>query len=183
MINKLLPHISELLSHKKNAIIAIDGPCGAGKTTIAKELSDVFGCNVIHMDDFFLPKEQKTPERMNTPGGNFDKERFIREVLVPIRNKNDFCFRPYICKDSSFGEEINIDINKPIIVEGSYSCHPELCPYYDLRIFVNIDKDTQRQRIKKRDPDKADVFFNVWIPLEELYFSHFSIMDNCDIII
>ena len=36
-------------------IIAIDGRCAAGKTTLAARLAKELGGDVIHMDDFFLP--------------------------------------------------------------------------------------------------------------------------------
>ena len=35
-------------------IIAIDGRCAAGKTTLAARLAKELGGDVIHMDDFFL---------------------------------------------------------------------------------------------------------------------------------
>ena len=44
-------------------IIAIDGRCAAGKTTLAARLAKELGGDVIHMDDFFLPLELRTEER------------------------------------------------------------------------------------------------------------------------
>lgn len=39
---------------------------------------------------------------------------------------------------------------KPInIIEGSYSCHPELIDAYDLSIFVDIDETLRLKRIEK----------------------------------
>ena len=36
-------------------ILALDGMCGAGKTTLAGLLSEKTGCPVVHMDDYYLP--------------------------------------------------------------------------------------------------------------------------------
>lgn len=44
-------------------LVAIDGRCGSGKTTLGEYLGQVFDCNVFRMDDFFLRMEQRTPER------------------------------------------------------------------------------------------------------------------------
>ena len=50
-------------------LVAIDGRCAAGKTTLAGELQAALGCNVVHMDDFYLPFSRRTAERMARPGG------------------------------------------------------------------------------------------------------------------
>lgn len=38
---------------KASMLIAIDGRCAAGKTTLAALLKKEINCNIIHMDDFF----------------------------------------------------------------------------------------------------------------------------------
>ena len=54
---------------------------------------------------------------------------------------------------------------------------------YDLRIFVDIDPDTQIARIAARNPDMIDNFRNRWIPMEEHYFSAFGIKEKADVIV
>ena len=53
--------IDELLAAKNTVIVAIDGKCTSGKTTLASKLAEIYDCNVFHMDDFFLRPEQRTP--------------------------------------------------------------------------------------------------------------------------
>ena len=60
--------------------VAIDGPCASGKSTLGALLRGVYGANLFHMDDYFLPFARKTPERLAEPGGNVDYERFFAEV-------------------------------------------------------------------------------------------------------
>ena len=62
-LNQIRNRIDELMSQKERVIVAIDGNCTAGKTTLAGKLAERYDCNVIHMDDFFLRPEQRTPER------------------------------------------------------------------------------------------------------------------------
>ena len=62
-------------------LIAIDGMCGSGKTTLANYLAKELNASLFHMDDFFLQPHQRTPERLADPGGNVDYERFKAEVL------------------------------------------------------------------------------------------------------
>lgn len=71
-------------------VIAMDGRAAAGKTTLAEELAVTLGGAVVHMDDFFLPGELRTPERLAAPGGNVHAERFAEEVLPYLRRGEAF---------------------------------------------------------------------------------------------
>ena len=79
--------IDELLTQKDMVVVAIDGKCTSGKTTLASKLVQIYDCNVFHMDDFFLRPEQRTPERFAEVGGNVDYERFQEEVLLPLKSR------------------------------------------------------------------------------------------------
>ena len=46
-------------------IVAIDGRCASGKTTVSKALSEALKATVVHMDDFFLRPHQA--DRMLLP--------------------------------------------------------------------------------------------------------------------
>lgn len=163
-------------------MIAIDGRCGAGKTTLASHLQKICGCNVIHLDHFFLRPEQRTKERMLQVGGNVDYERFLTEVMIPLNKKEAFSYRLFDCHKQKMTETIKIE-PKPInIIEGSYSCHPVLIQNYDLKIFLSVNKKEQLRRIVQRNGEKnAAKFKEKWIPLEEIYFSTFNIKESCNL--
>ena len=78
--------IEKLLSEKRNPVIAIDGPCSSGKTTLAVFLAEKYGFQVIHTDSFFLPSEMRSKERLSQPGGNVHYERFNDEVACGIKS-------------------------------------------------------------------------------------------------
>lgn len=162
-------------------IVAIDGRCAAGKTTIAACLHSKMDCNVFHMDDFFLRMEQRNEERLLEPGGNVDYERFLAEVLAPLSKRMETTYRPYSCQIAQFLEPVSASVKAINIVEGAYSCHPALWQYYDLRIFLTVDKTEQMRRIHERNGAvQGKLFESKWIPLEELYFSQFHIEERCD---
>ncbi|MBR0217023.1 MAG: uridine kinase, partial [Clostridia bacterium] len=74
----------------------LDGPCASGKTTLAAFLEHAIpNLYIVHMDDYYIPMAQKTPERLSVPGGNADKERLLEEVLLPHRAGKDAVVRPY----------------------------------------------------------------------------------------
>lgn len=182
MINKIISAIDEIINDKGRCIVAIDGKCGSGKTTLAKMLEDYYSCNVIHMDDFFLQPHQRVEERFKEPGGNVDYERFYNEVLVPLGKNESFSYRPFDCGTFKLGEPIKVNVNRVVVVEGSYSCHPHLFEGYDLHIFLDIEHSEQLRRIEKRNGKEAlEVFRAKWIPLEDAYFNHFNIKEKCEI--
>ncbi|MDE6155703.1 MAG: hypothetical protein K2F67_04620, partial [Eubacterium sp.] len=136
---------------KEQCIVAIDGRCAAGKTTLADSLNSVLGCSIIHMDDFFLQPYQRCEARLNEIGGNIDYERFLDEVILPLKSKKAFSYRSFDCHTMGFGKKVNIVQTDVIVVEGSYSCHPKFADIYDLKIFIDIDKKEQISRIEKRN--------------------------------
>ena len=176
----LLPVIDRLLTEQERVIIAIDGKCTAGKTTLAQELSKHYDCNLFHMDDFFLRPEQRRPERLAEAGGNVDYERFRREVLLPLRMGTPFLYRPFNCKTFTLMPPVAVTPKALTIVEGSYSLHPYFGEPYDLRILLTISPELQRQRVLERPAFLHQRFFDLWIPLENHYLEAFHISSRCD---
>ena len=163
--------IVSLLKTKNSVTVAIDGRCASGKTTLAEQLCAELPCNLFHMDDFFLRTAQRTDARLRTAGGNIDHERFLTEVLLPLKAARPFSYAPYDCRSQSLRPPVKVSPAPLSIVEGVYACHPSLLPYYDLRIMLDIDAKTQAARILARNGVKAaEVFQSRWIPLEEIYF-------------
>lgn len=181
IVQAITGRIDERLATTTRLLIAIDGRCAAGKTTLAAYLMDRYHATLIHMDDFFLRPEQRTAERLNEPGGNVDYERFLQEVLLPLRAGNAFSYRPYDCHRQTLTDPLWVEPHAVCIVEGSYSCHPTLWSYYDLHIFLTVKPDEQMRRIALRNGEShVEQFRQTWIPLEERYFTTYRIMERCD---
>lgn len=156
-------------------VIALDGPCGSGKTTLAGVLTRLLDAACVHMDDFHLPHAQKTPERLSQPGGNSDRDRFLQEVLLPWKRGEAVVYQPYDCTRDALRTPVRLPSKQILIIEGSYSHHPELAAHTDLQVFLQIDRQEQLRRITQRDPAKLPMFTARWIPLEEAYFAAFQL--------
>ena len=163
--------------------MAIDGNCTSGKTTLANQLAANYDCNIFHMDDFFLRPEQRTPERFSEVGGNVDYERFLAEVLIPLKLGKPFSYRPFDCSTFELTDPITVIPKKVNIVEGTYSLHPYFGESYDLKILLTITPELQRQRIMERPAFLHKRFFEAWIPMENRYFEGFAISEKCDIVL
>ena len=163
-------------------IFAIDGGCGSGKTTLANILEDRYDCHVFHMDDFFLQSHQRTKERLEEAGGNVDRERFLEEVLLPLKRGEKIHYRRFDCGTFRILPEIIMEPKRLNIIEGSYSMHPLLSEYYDFGVFLEIDKELQKERIRKRNsPEMAKRFFEIWIPMEDKYHCMMQVKERCEL--
>lgn len=178
--------VEKLSKKNKPLIIAIDGRCGSGKSYLASLLAEQFDCNVFHMDDFFLPFEMRTSERLAQPGGNVHYERVEKEVLKVLQNRKAVRYQPYLCSKREFGEYIQVEFKYITIVEGSYSLHSALHQAYNYKLFMTVDSEVQYDRIRNRNrngEEMAQNFLDKWIPMEERYFSELNIEDQCDLIV
>ena len=81
--------IQQLLCQKETVIVAIDGNCTSGKTTLANQLAANYDCNIFHMDDFFL-----RPEHFHVAGKLC---RFLLSLLQNLERKRRRPCREIIC--------------------------------------------------------------------------------------
>ncbi len=173
--------MTEKIKNGERLIIAIDGCSAAGKSTLAAQLSRACSISVVHMDDFFLPFEMRTDERLSQAGGNVHYERFADEVLPFLGS--EFSYRPFCCADGTLKPPFAVHEGS-VVVEGAYSLHPHFGKYYDIAVFMDISPELQKNRIIERSgEEKWQMFRDKWIPLENAYHKAENTRNKCDIII
>ena len=176
--------LTENSSEKRPIVIAIEGGSASGKSTLCSLLKEIYNCTVLHMDDFFLRPEQRTAERYLEVGGNVDWERFKEEVIPHLKNGTSVKYRRFNCSTMTLAEPEDIRLKDIVIVEGVYSTHPKFDEYYDLSVYLDISDTLQEKRILQRNTrDMAKMYFEKWIPLENIYFSKEKVKEKCDICI
>ncbi len=170
--------------NKKHIIINIDGNSASGKTTLAQNLANLLSAETVHCDDFFLPQEMRTNERLQEPGGNIHYERLKEDVINKLRKPTVISYKTYDCSKNEFTKNKVLMNKKIVLVEGAYSSHPYFENYADFKIFLKVDEETQKKRILNRNGEEMlKRFINEWIPMENKYFNEFKIEENSDIII
>ncbi len=172
----LLPLLSELdtrIAHGERPTLVIDGRCGSGKTTLSRTLERIYGCGVVHADDFY-------PE-WGTSDSPLDFDRLNREVGAILRGERT-SYGVFDCSEQRITHEKAIKNVPFLCVEGSYSSHPSV-DFGDVSVFVTVDSDVQLERIEARCPEKLDDFRTRWIPREEAYFEANATSQSCDFII
>ena len=166
-------------------LVTLDGPCASGKTTLASRLAAAFDGAVVHTDHFVIPHARKTPERLAVPGGNCDAERLVREVIAPWKAGAPVTYRKYDWTLDSLlpAETLPADC-RVLIVEGSYCSLPQIRPYADIRLFMQIPEDVRMERLRARESAASlQRFYDRWIPLENAYFEAYGLPDESCLII
>ena len=183
----LLPIIEQaeaMVCRTGRCILAVDGMAAAGKTTAAEHLAARWNAPVVHMDDFFLPPELRTSERLSEPGGNVHYERFAEEVLPALKTNAPIFYRAFDCSVMAYGKTQFVPAAPIVIVEGAYSMHPIFEKYWDLSAFFTVTPEEQKRRIIARGGDEVwPAFRDRWIPLENVYHSAFDIRERADIVL
>ena len=175
--------IEKELKKRERTVLAIDGAAASGKTTLAALIAEKYGAEIVHMDDFFLPRERKTEVRLAEPDGNIDRERFAEEVLMHVNYCAPFSYGIYNCGKGKIDGTAQVGAAKLVIVEGVYSLSPHFRAHYDIKIMLTVEMETQLVRLRERCADwQYESFLNIWLPLEARYFSLCGIEGACDMV-
>ena len=173
---QLLPLLSEIDRFcEKNLVcfVAIDGNACSGKSTVARRLQEYYpdSC-IIHCDDFFLPKEKRSQERLDEIAGNVHYER-LEDVLKKAKINQPFVYERYDCSSDTY-QKVAFTPKRLVIVEGTYALRENLKDFYDVKCRLTIKKDTQQARLVARNPMLMKQFNDVWLPQEERYFQNYK---------
>lgn len=178
-IDRALMRAEKVVAAGKPLTVSIDGMCGAGKSTLGSLLSQIYDCNLFHMDDFFLRSEQRTSQRYAEAGGNIDYERFKEEVLDHLSDPDGLTYQVFDCGKRALGERRHVPYKSLNVIEGSYSQHPYFGEVYDLKFFCGIEPKEQLRRIERRNGRAMlEMFQSQWIPMENQYLETFKIQEK-----
>ena len=168
----------------KPLVLALDGRCGSGKTTLANALAQQFPASVVlRTDDFYLPPAQRAQGWEQTPCANMDLTRLRDEALRTAYAGQPVQYRAYSCREGAYQPAQELTAQPLVILEGSYSHHPLLTGYETLRVFVTCAKEEQTRRLQAREGERYANFAARWIPLEEGYFARYRIEETADFVV
>ncbi len=151
--NELLSRIEVLRKDRGRVVVAIDGRGGAGKSSLARELTQRLSKSAhIEHDWFHFPKDHITAEQ------RFDHKRLIAEVISPFRaGSRGLKFLRYNwgylagTPDGFHETPISIPDVDILIIEGCETLHRSLAPHFDLCVWVDTPPEVSLERGMKRD--------------------------------
>ncbi len=143
-------------------LVAIDGHGGAGKSTIARQLAEVLGAEIVHTDDF----------------ASWDNTldwwpRLIADVLEPIRHgAQTLSYERGRWSATHLPEPV---VGQPVtdvmILEGVSSARREFRPYLTYAVWVDTSKELCLQRGLERDGEERAPDWAKWFADEDAYIA------------
>jgi len=156
----------------ETTIIAIDGPGGSGKTTLAATVAEVLdGATVIQGDDFYRPMPDHEREQLDAQQGYqhyFDWQRLRDHVLAPLRAGRPARYQRFDWATGTLTDWHEISPGLTVIVEGVYAARPELAPYYHLITYVDTPREVCLRRMRARG-QQSEEWITRWRAAEDFY--------------
>lgn len=167
--------------------MAIDGLGGSGKSTLARRiLAAAAASAIVQMDDFYRPMPESERERLSPREGfsrSFDRQRLRAEVLEPLRRGETARYRRYDWEQDSIGtREVSLQPSGLVIVEGVYTLRPQLRPFWDLTVYLQVPADVRLARmLARKENTRAQI--NRWMAAEQYFEDTFSPAGHADMIL
>jgi len=137
-------------------IVAIDGPGGAGKSTLAARLSAEFGAQVVHTDDF---------ASWEVPIDWWP--RMLHEVFEPLAEGRPARFQRYDWDRKELGEWLTVEPGGVVLVEGVTASREAFRPYLAASIWVETPRELRLERGLERDGADAAELWSDWMAGED----------------
>jgi len=154
-------------------LIAIDGLPVSGKSTLATRLAATFDLDILGVDDFVLPRRQRTKDM--APAFPFPYFRIdaFRKAVEDLHSTGTCSYLPFDWKTGRIrSHPFTLKRRGPVIVEGCSALDPALAARYDLRIFVESHRPTLLEARTLRDgTSDAANWRDLYAPSADLYLA------------
>lgn len=182
--------------------VGIDGRSGVGKSTLttavtrhlAETLDHDGRATVIEGDDFYAGGRAAAWDR-RTPADNAARVidwRRQRDVIETLRRSGVARWRPFDWNAEDWDGDLVPLATVPtvaraapvVILEGAYSCRPELHDLLDLRVLVEVADDVRRRQLLEREGDAYQADWEArWATAEDHYFGTVMPPEHFDLVV
>ena len=183
--------------------VAVDGVDASGKTTFVSEIAQEIAKNGgsvirVSVDDFHNPKAIRLKKGDLSPEGfylaSYDYQALISWVLIPLGPKGNRQYRS-ACHDLVTDQPIDppwqlAPKDAIVLIDGIFLLRPLLLPYWDLKIYLDVDFEESLKRGINRDAEilgskvvAALRYQKRYIPGQKIYFGEAHPLDKADILI
>ena len=182
--------------------VGIDGRSGAGKSTLAAAIATEFAesdpgvalVTVIEGDQFYAGGSAESWDH-RTAAEKADQVidwRRQRHVLEQLRARGVAEWYPFDWEAEDWdrdsvplaSEPIVARAGSVVVLEGAYSCRPELHDLLDLRVLVDIPREVRRRRLLEREGDAYRSDWEArWGAAEDWYFGTIMPPERFDLLL
>lgn len=155
-------------------LVCVDGPSGAGKTTLAGELSAALdGAQIVHMDDLY--------EGWTGLGKVWG--RLEDWVLAPLRSGRAGRYRRYDWGREEYAEWHEVPLATVLVVEGVGSADGPVDSDAVLKIWVDAPRALRFERGIARDGEAYRPHWEAWAREEERHFAEQRTKERADVLV
>lgn len=162
---ELISALLDLCSTTKWPIIAIDGPAGAGKTTLAQviklALADRYQINLIHMDNLYDGWDDALGQQLS---------QTLTYIVKTHQTSQNLNLSYYDWASSQFQEAQEIPARELLILEGVGSGQSAIRSDLTALIWIGIDEKVGLARVLERDGDYLSSQMDRWLATQEQHF-------------
>ena len=142
-------------------VIAIDGPSGAGKTKLARELAPPLRAQILHLDDVFR----------GWRGLADAPPVVVRDVLNPIASSEAGRTPRWEWGADRPGDDIVIEPGGILILDGCGSGSGSIRPFLSYLIWLDAPAEIRRARAMARDGETYEKWWDIWVAQEDDLFT------------
>jgi uridine kinase len=170
-----LPGSPPAFAHTR--VIAIDGPAGSGKTSLAQRLEAHLeghfrAVTTIHMDDLYAGWTG-----LNTAL----EERVVAQLLRPLASGRTARWQQYDWYAQRFDRWHDLPAPDVLILEGCGSGAARYASYTSLLVWLEAEPETRLSRGIERDGEQVRQDWLRWMALEAGYFAANSTAQRADL--
>ncbi|MEY4437656.1 MAG: hypothetical protein RL249_68, partial [Actinomycetota bacterium] len=163
---ELIAALLDLCKDVAQPIIAIDGPAGAGKTTLAHDiklaLAQHYAVTEIHMDDLYNGWDDALTSQLT--------RTITNQILEPVFQGKSFGYRKYDWLNKRFGDLQTYSAPALLILEGVGAGQKSTRKFTDQLIWIDIDMEVGLQRVLNRDGGHLETEMRIWQIREQEHF-------------
>ncbi|HJR89580.1 MAG TPA: (d)CMP kinase, partial [Aeromicrobium sp.] len=145
----------------KTTVVAIDGPSGAGKTDLAREVGPRLGAQILHLDHIYRGWHSLA----DAP------PVVVRDVLEPIAIGQAGRTPRWEWGSDEPGEDIAIEPGGVLILDGCGSGSRIIRPYLSYLIWLDAPTEVRRARAMARDGETYEKWWDIWAEQERDLFA------------
>jgi uridine kinase len=182
-VAEVLAAIERLRGETDRVAVGLSGYAGAGKSVLARRLVNELDDAVrVRGDDFLDPPRV---HRRSPDWDGVERRRLLAEVLEPFRNGETVAVKTLDWATGRLGEPTPLPRASVLIVDSVGIFHPELLPWFDLTVWVDVDLQLAQTRGMARDRaaghDHDRLWTEVWSPNDREFEQVFSSKAQADL--
>lgn len=155
--------IGARLTATSRALVCIDGPAGAGKTTLSELLLARHPhAQIVHLDDLYAGWDHALDAALT--------ERLIRHIRKPFVAGEPIRYPRFDWYANRFGDDVEVLETTLLVVEGVGAAQAAMRSAATVSVFIDVDPEVGRTRVIERDGDTSAGHIDDWQRQEQRHF-------------